>query len=163
MHDDWPTATPRPGDTLDITFLRPLVETRIGDPTAEQLVSHVTDNKQTVTTLIELVSSWTRDGFPLMHDGTLTGKHHELNYKSATETYRAQTHKSLLKRLDTHKTLGPFAWTGNVQDLPFPNCAINSVGAVPYKYELDRARACDDPVINAAVDPHTSKCLPYSS
>ena len=81
-----------------------------------------------------------------------TGKHHQHNYKSAIH-YKAGTHKSLLKRLKANKTVGPFSWTGDVSDLPFTDCAVNPIGAVPYKYDLTRARACDDPFINAAIKP----------
>ena len=98
------------------------------------------------------VTTWVRDGFPLMHDNTLHGKHHGLNYKSAL-SFRAQTHKSLIKRLNTHKTAGPYQWSGDINDLPFDDCAINSLGAVPYKLEPDRARACDDSAINVAITP----------
>ena len=154
--EDWPSASPRPGDTLDIPFLVPLVKIRIGDPTCEALVSKISDDKQTVSTLIDLVTTWVRDGFPLMHDNTLHGKHHGLNYKSAL-SFRAQTHKSLIKRLNTHETAGPYQWLGDVNDSPFDDCATNSLGAVLCKLEPDRARACDDSAINVAItlqSPH---------
>jgi hypothetical protein len=47
-----------------------------------------------------------------------------------------------MKRLAKSKTSGPYQWSGNVQVLPFERCTINPMGAVPYKYEQDRARAC---------------------
>ena len=115
------------------------------------MVSLISDGKQTVSSLIDLIDTWVSNGFPLMQDGTVTGKHHKLNYKSALGQHKQGTHNSLLKRLMTGKTMGPFAWSGSVEDLPFTHCAINPIGAVPYKYEPDRARACDDPIINDAI------------
>ena len=108
----------------------------------------------TVTSLSDQIETWVAQGFPLDHDGTMTGKHDSYNYKSSAE-FRTGVHKSLMKRLDTNKTAGPFAWAGDVADLPFPDCAINSIGAVRYEYEQDRARACDDPVINEAITAPT--------
>ena len=113
-------------------------------------MKHVTCNKFDIATLGKQIETWVKHGFPLGHDGTIVGKHHKHNYKSSIQ-YKEGTHKSLLKRLAANKTAGPYEWSGNVADLPFENCAINPLGAVPYKYEPSRARACDDPIINDAI------------
>ena len=105
-----------------------------------------------MATLLDQVVDWVKHGFSLGHDGSLQGKYHKTNYKSSL-SFKSGVQKSLLKRLAANKTTGPFAWTGDVSTLPFPDCAVNPIGAVPYKYEPDRARACDDPFINEAITP----------
>ena len=151
--DNWPTASPRHGDSIDLDYLHPLVVSMIGDHECEDLISQISDGQQTVATLDMQIRTWVSEGFSLDHDNTLLGKFHAPNYTSALEQFRSQTTKSLIKRLQTHKTVGPFSWSGTVDDLPFLNCAVNPIGAVAYKYEPDRARACDDPFINAAIQP----------
>ena len=152
ISDDWPDQTTRPGARIDLEYLRPLVDRQVGDVPLEAMVSRISNKQYTITTLLAQVEDWVTNGFRLGHDGSLTGKHHHSNYKSALE-FKSGVTKSLLKRLDTSKTVGPFAWTQDMSDIPMPDCAVNPIGAVRYKYEHDRARACDDPFINTAIDP----------
>ena len=152
IRSDWPRQLPRPGDTIDLAYLAPLVQQQIANVPSEALVQTISNNRYTVSSLANQIESWVTHGFPLGHDGSLSGKHYTPNYKSSLE-FRSGVTKSLLKRLDTNKTAGPFAWTGDLADLPFQDCAVNPIGAVRYKYEPDRARACDDPHINQATLP----------
>jgi hypothetical protein len=147
---DWPVSSP---PCVNLEYLRPLAESMRGDTECEQLVACISDNRYNVDSLSAQISEWVNNGFPLEHDSSLHGKHHAPNYKSAVTEFRPQVTKSLLKRLATNKTMGPYSWSGNVNDLPFTSCGVNPIGAVPYKYEPGRARACDDPWINAAIDP----------
>ena len=148
MSHDWPKDIPRPGDSIDLNYLRPLVAAQDKDALSEALVSLVSDNQLTVASLSAFIEDGAKNGFKLGVPDSFSGKHHSTNYKSANSTFREQTHNSLMKRLAKSKTSGPYQWSGNVQDLPFERCTINPMGAVPYKYEQDRARACDDAIIN---------------
>lgn len=130
-----------------MAYLKPLVQEQVGNDCSEQLVRHVTCDMYNVTTLLEQIENWNNNGFSLMREAQLTGKHHASNYKSALQ-YKAQVHKSLRKRLDACKTAGPFLWNGDLTNLPWADCAINPMGAVPYKDDLSRARACDDMLCN---------------
>ena len=116
--DNWPTASPRHGDSIDLDYLHPLVVSMIGDHECEDLISQISDGQQTVATLDMQIRTWVSEGFSLDHDNTLLGKFHAPNYTSALEQFRSQTTKSLIKRLQTHKTVGPFSWSGTVEDLP---------------------------------------------
>ena len=152
IRDDWPVQTCQPTDGVNLDYLAPLITSQVGDVPSEALVTNITKGRMTVTTLLQQLTSWVHKGFALEHDGSLIGKHYKQNYKSSL-LFKSGVHKSLCKRLATNKTTGPFAWTGSVDDLPFSDCAINPIGAVRYKYEQDRARACDDPFINDAITP----------
>ena len=129
IKSDWPSPLPRPGDTIDLAYLAPLVQQQVADVPSEALVQTISNNKYTVSTLANQIESWVTHGFPLGHDGSLSGKHYTPNYKSSLE-FRSGVTKSLLKRLETNKTAGPFAWTGDIADIPYPDCAINPIGAV---------------------------------
>jgi hypothetical protein len=118
------------------------------DPEAEKLVELVSAGSLNVRTLADHVERSCKQGFSLLRQGNMTGKHDTHNYKSASQEFRAQTHKSLLKRLAANKTKVLDGWTGEIDCIPFADCALNPMGAVPYKYEPDRARACDDMVCN---------------
>ena len=142
-----------------MAYLAPLIAAQVGDVPSEALVDRITCSRFDVASLSKQVQEWVTNGFPLEHNGTLTGKHHATNYKSSL-SYKARTHKSLLKRLSANKTVGPYAWSGDVSSLPFTDCAVNPLGAVPYKTDQTRARACDDPFINDAImDTPTFKML----
>ena len=71
------------------------------DPEAEKLVELVSAGSLNVRTLADHVERSCKQGFSLLRQGNMTGKHDTHNYKSASQEFRAQTHKSLLKRLAT--------------------------------------------------------------
>ena len=114
MMASWPTPIPRVGDTLNRDYLTPLVAKMRGIQEAENLVAKITANSMTVDELATSVEHSMTHGFNLMREGNLTGKHDKHNYKSASQTFRAQTHKSLLKRLNTNKTIKLDGWTGDI-------------------------------------------------
>ena len=124
-----------------------------GDVESEEMVATISDGRYDVHSLGQQLIDWVTNGFPLDHDNSMRGKHHKPNYRSAVEDFKPQVTKSLLKRLATGKTVGPFSWDGDPESLPFTDCGINPLGAVPYKLEPGRARACDDPWINEAITP----------
>lgn len=100
-----------------------------------------------VSTLLKQLQTWDSHGSSLMQQGTLCGKFHKKNYKSALN-YKTEVHNSLLKRLQSGRTVGPFYWDGDINSINFKNLAINPLGAVPYKDDATRARACDNMFCN---------------
>ena len=144
---DAAAGSARSRSTLDIEYLRPLLQAQVSNDESEQLVNDVTCGMYHVQTLLDQITTWNDNGFTLRREGLLTGKHHANNYKSAL-LYKQQVHKSLLKRLTAQKTVGPFLWNGELTSLPWADCAVYPLGAVPYKDDMSRARACDDMICN---------------
>ena len=123
IRNDWPAQQQQSQTCINMDYIRPLVQQQIGDVPLEAMVTRISNGRYTISTLLDQVEDWATHGFSLGHDSTLTGKHHQPNYKSSI-AFRPGVHKSLLKRLANNKTVGPFAWTGDVSELPFPNCAV---------------------------------------
>ena len=145
---EWPAGPAQARSCIDIAYLAPLVHLQAGNDGPEQLVREITDGMYDVTTLMQQIEAWHAEGFSLMRHGDMEGKFHAKNYKSAL-TFKAEVHKSLLKRLQAGKTVGPFPWNGDLGGIPYNNCAVNPLGAVGYKDDKTRARACDDVFCNA--------------